>query len=284
MSKWNLIFDASRCNSCNNCVLATKDEYLFNRFEGYSDPAPQQGNLWFTLERHERGHAPQIDVTHYISACHQCADAPCITDDTSDAISQRADGIVMIDPAKAKGRRDLVEACPFGHIHWNEAENVAQKYSFDAHLLDNGWTQNRAAQVCPTEALSLAKLDDAAMRERAAREQLVPLAATAPARPRIWYRNAAALTSSFLAGTLVIRAGGTEDCAADIPVRLIASDGAVHEQRSDAFGDFKFDGLAGRGESYRLEAATPSGEPLFAANYDLDGSQWVGVIPLMPDK
>lgn len=280
MKKWQLIFDAARCNSCNNCVLATKDEYLFNRFEGYSECAPRQGSLWFTLDRHERGSAPQIDVTHYINTCHQCADAPCITDATRDALHQREDGIVMIDPVKAKGRSDLVDACPFGHIHWNEAEQVPQKYSLDAHLLDTGWTQTRAVQACPTQALTIVKLDDAVMQQQADRDGLVRPPSAAQARSRIWFKNVGALTHAFLGGTLVRFSETREDCVSGLVVRLIAPDGTVAEERSDAFGDFKFDGLAGAGESYQLEVLSPLGEPFLAGTFSLENSQWVGVITL----
>lgn len=280
MKKWQLIFDADRCNSCNNCVLATKDEYLFNRFEGYSESAPRQGNLWFTLNRHERGSAPLIDVTHYINTCHQCADAPCMTDATGGAIYQRDDGIVMIDPVKAKGRRDLVDACPFGQIHWNEKEQLAQKYCLDAHLLDSGWKEPRAVQACPTQALTIVKLDDEAMQQQAERDGLVRPPSAAQARSRIWFRNAGALTHSFLGGTLVRPSEGREDCASGLVVRLTGADGAGSEERSDAFGDFKFDGLSGAGETYRLEVISPSGEPIFAGSYSLNDSQWVGVITL----
>lgn len=280
MSKWQTVFDAARCNSCNNCVLATKDEYLFNRFDGYSAPAPRQGNLWLTLERHERGSAPMIDVTHYVSTCHQCVDAPCVNQATAGAITQREDGIVLIDPAKAVGRRDLVEACPFGHIHWNEAENVAQKYALDAHLLDRGWNQTRAVQACPTQALTMVKLDDAAMQQKATREGLMQPPSADGVRGRTWFRNASALRHGFLGGTLVTILGGQEDCAADTLVRLTGADGAVREARSDAYGDFKFDGLAGTGETYRLEVLSSGGAPLFATEYTLTESQWVGVIAL----
>ena len=52
---------------------------------------------------------------------------------------KRDDGIVLIDPVKAKGRQDLVDACPYGHIWWNEELKVPQAWPFDAHLLDQGW-------------------------------------------------------------------------------------------------------------------------------------------------
>ena len=31
---------------------------------------------------------------------------------------------MLIDPVKAKGRKDLVDTCPYGHIWWNEEYQV----------------------------------------------------------------------------------------------------------------------------------------------------------------
>ena len=69
---------------------------------------------------------------------------------------------------KAKGQKQLVDACPYGHIWWNEAEDVPQAWPFDAHLLDQGWQQTRGQQSCPTGAMRAVKLEDAEM-ERLAR-------------------------------------------------------------------------------------------------------------------
>lgn len=280
MSKWNLIFDTVRCNSCNNCVLATKDEYLGNRFEGYTEAAPKQGNLWLTLKRNERGSHPMIDVSHYIDTCHQCANPACITPATRDCVSQRADGIVMIDPVKAKGRRDLVDACPFGQIHWNEELGLPQKYSLDAHLLDAGWKEPRSVQVCPTQALTIAKLDDAAMAARAGREGLVQRNPESGAGQRIWYRHFDRVTQGFLGGTLVRMADGREDCVEGQSVRLIAPDGAHQATKSDAFGDFKFEKLSTAGQTYRLQVLHGDGSVIFDKEFALSASQWVGLIEL----
>ena len=69
------------------------------------------------------------------------------------AVAKRADGIVLIDPVKAKGRKDLVESCPYGHIWWNEEHKLPQAWTFDAHLIDHGWKQTRGQQSCPTAAM-----------------------------------------------------------------------------------------------------------------------------------
>ncbi len=84
--------------------------------------------------------------------CNQCDNAPCVAKGGG-AVKKRDDGIVLIDPDKAKGRKDLVDACPYGHIWWNEEHQVPQAWNFDAHLIDQGWQQTRGHQSCPTGAM-----------------------------------------------------------------------------------------------------------------------------------
>ncbi len=56
---------------------------------------------------------------------------------------RRDDGIVIVDPEKAAGRKDLVSSCPYRRIYWNEEQQVAQKCTMCAHLLDQGWKEPR---------------------------------------------------------------------------------------------------------------------------------------------
>ncbi|WP_428028150.1 4Fe-4S dicluster domain-containing protein [Altererythrobacter sp.] len=280
MTKWNLIFDVARCNNCNNCVLATKDEYLGNRFDGYSEPAPKLGDLWLTLKRHERGAAPMIDVSHYIETCQQCDDAPCINDATRDAISKRPDGIVVIDLEKAKGRKDFVQACPYGQIFWNEEQDLPQKWSFDAHLLDAGWAEPRCSQACPTQALTTVRLNDAEMARKAQAEGLVNLHPELGTKPRIWYRNFDRVTHAFLGGTVVTMSDNSEDCAEGVTVELSRDGAVVSTCLTDAFGDFKFEPLEAGGESYRLRILAKDGTELAIRDAPLETSRHIGVIAI----
>ena len=283
MSKWNLIFDVARCTSCNNCVLVTKDEYLFNRFEGYSEPAPRQGNLWLTLQRKERGKAPMMDVSHYISTCQQCDNAPCMSEKTKGAISKRPDGIVVIDPVAAKGRKDLVETCPYGQIFWNEELEVPQKWSFDAHLIDAGRKEPRCATACPTRAIEAVRVTDAEMAKMAETQELQQLRPELGTKPRIWYRNFDRVTAHFLGGTVVTVRDGVEDNAEGLEVQLVV-DGAVREScRTDAFGDFKFEPLPAPLEG-TLKVLSDDGRTLASLDFQLTESRHVGIIEIRDGK
>src|SRR5450631_2765016 len=119
MKKWNLIVDVAECHNCNNCFLTCQDEYVDNDIPGYSAPQPQHGHKWINILTTERGRYPIVDVAHVPVMCNHCDRAPCVAAGRG-AVKKRDDGIVIIDPQRAAGRKDLVDACPYGAIWWNE--------------------------------------------------------------------------------------------------------------------------------------------------------------------
>ncbi len=152
MKKWNMIIDVAECTNCQLCALSAMDEYVGNAWPGVAAPMPRHGHQWIDIKQKERGQAPMIDIAYAPTMCNHCDNAPCPAKG-GDAGKKRADGIVIIDPDKAKGRKDLVESCPYGHIWWNEELQLPQIWPFDAHLLDQGWQQTRGQQACPTGAI-----------------------------------------------------------------------------------------------------------------------------------
>src|SRR5215469_6348507 len=99
-------------------------------------------------------------------------------------VTKRRDGIVIIDPEQAKGQRQLVDACPYGHIWWNEELQLPQTWPFDAHLLDRGWHQTRGQQSCPTGAMRAVEVEDEDMARLAREEDLEVLKPELGTRPR----------------------------------------------------------------------------------------------------
>ena len=185
MNKWNLIIDVAECTNCNLCTLAAMDEYVGNEFPGYSAPMPKHGHKWINILQKERGQVPTVDVAFVPTLCNHCDNAPCVAKGGG-AVSKRGDGIVLIDPVKAKGRKDLVEACPYGHIWWNEELSLPQVWTFDAHLIDQGWKQTRGQQSCPTAAMRAICVDDDAMARLAAEQGLETFnPSSAPSRASI---------------------------------------------------------------------------------------------------
>lgn len=259
MKKWNLIVDVENCTNCNMCVLAVADEYVGNDWPGYAAEMPKHGHRWIDIERKERGQSPMVDVAFVPTMCQHCDDAPCLKVAKNGAVKKRADGIVLIDPVLAKGQKQIVEACPFGAVWWNEEKQIPQAWTFDAHLLDQGWKEPRAAQVCPTAAITAVKVEDAEMQRMVRAEELSVLNPEAATRPRVWYKNLYRYTHAFVGGTVAQQIDGITDCVAGAKIKL-SKDGRVFaEAVSDAYGDFKIDRVPVDSGMYTLEVAAASG-------------------------
>ncbi len=280
MKKWNLIVDVARCNNCNNCLIATKDEYAGNDFPGYSAPQPDLGTLWLTVKRHERGQAPMIDVSHYVETCNHCDNPACITDKTRDAVYKRPDGIVIIDPIKAKGRKDIVGTCPYGQIFWNDELQLPQKWTFDAHLLDNGWKEPRATQVCPTEAIRAVKLTDADMVQMVGEEHLAVQRPELGLKPRVYYKNYDRVGKGFIGGSLYTIVDGIEDCVEGVTVRLECNGQLIAETTTDIYGDFKFDGLTIDQSCYAIKVREDGNWKSIVDSVLLDRSHFIGAVAI----
>jgi Fe-S-cluster-containing dehydrogenase component len=314
MKKPHLVIDVALCQGCNNCFLACKDEHAGNDWPGYTRPQSPHGEHWIDIPCKERGQYPLIDVAYRPTLCTHCADAPCVAR-SEGAITKRSDGIVLIDPQKAAGRQDLVEACPYGMISWSEESSAPQKCTLCAHLLDNGWTKPRCAQVCGPGALSFVWETDAAFAERAEAEGIATLHPGSPERTSVCYKNLPRFDSCFIAGSVAVERAGIVDCAtgraatlkraggsqgvadggagagasggaggegtgdgAGAPGAAGSADGEVVQTVfTDAFGDFKFDGLKPGSGEYVVEIASNGHGPVRMA-VKLEASVNLGTI------
>jgi Fe-S-cluster-containing dehydrogenase component len=255
-----MIIDVAECTNCNLCTLATMDEYVGNDFPGYAAPMPRHGHRWINILQKERGQAPMIDIAYVPTLCNHCDDAPCIKAAKGGAITKREDGIVIIDPVKAKGQKQLVEACPYGHIWWNDELSLPQAWPFDAHLIDQGWQQTRGQQSCPTGAMKAIKVEDEVMTSIAVDQGLEIIRPDlAGTRPRVWYRNLWRYTKCFIGGSLSAEQNGVVDCVEGAKVRLVKDGRAVAETQSDNYGDFKFDRLDENSGAYTIEIEAAGG-------------------------
>jgi Fe-S-cluster-containing dehydrogenase component len=257
MSKWNLIIDVAECHNCHNCVVAAKDEFVGNEFAGYSAPHPAQGPGVIRIERRVRGSGHHVDAAYLPRLCNHCDDAPCVKAGGG-AVKKRGDGIVIFDPAACRGRRDLVDACPYGAVVWNDERQLPQTWFFDAHLLDAGWHEPRGATVCPTRALKAVKLDDAAMQARAEAEGLRTLQPELGTKPRVYYRHLERFDSVFVAGSVVAGAGLDTECVEGAVVDLLRDGRTVARADTDTFGDFRLDGLVPGSGRHDLSITHPA--------------------------
>ena len=264
MKKWNMIIDVAECTNCNLCTLATMDEYIGNDFPGYSASMPKHGHRWINILQRERGQVPMIDVAYVPTMCNHCDEAPCVAKG-GEAVKKREDGIVIIDPEKARWRRDLVETCPYGHIWWNEELQLPQIWTFDAHLLDQGWQQTRGQQSCPTGAMRAVKVEDDEMARVASEQELEVMKPEAGTKPRVYYRNLWRYSKCFIGGTVSTEANGLVDCVEGAEVRLLKDGAVAAETTTDNYGDFKFDKLDPNSGTYMVEVSAKGRKKSFQA-------------------
>jgi len=257
MEKWHMIIDVERCEDCNNCFLACRDEHEGNDWPGVSRPQTRHGQRWMNILRKERGKYPHIDVAYRPTPCMHCEDAPCVKASKGagklGAIYKREDGIVIIDPKETRGMRELVTSCPYGAIFWNEEEDLPQKCTFCAHLLDQGWKAPRCVQACPTGALRMVKVDEAEMARIADEERLTVLRPELDTAPHVYYKNLYRFDACFIAGSVAYESGGLTECAAGARVHLEKDGSTVAAVKADTFGDFKLDGFAENSGTFQLE-------------------------------
>ena len=252
-AKWNLVVDVANCTNCNNCTLAVQDEHVGNAFPGYAAEMPKHGHRWIDITRRERGQGTMTDVGYLPTMCQHCDDAPCMAAAQDGAVTKRPDGIVVIDPDKSRGQKQIVDACPYGAVSWNEELDIPQAWFFDAHLIDAGWTEPRCVDVCPTGALRSLKVDDAKMAKVAEDEGLEPLRPDLNTRPRVHYRNLWRYAKCFIGGTVSAERDGVVDCVEGARVVLRHAGEIVAETETDGFGDFKIDRLDPDSGDYTVE-------------------------------
>ncbi|MEG0758126.1 MAG: 4Fe-4S dicluster domain-containing protein, partial [Raoultibacter sp.] len=103
------VIDQKYCNGCYGCQIACKDEHCGNEWMPYQKAQPDTGHFWMKLQETTHGQVPKVNIEYRPYMCQQCDDPKCAV---CDAVIKRPDGLVTIDPVKAKGRKDIMEACP----------------------------------------------------------------------------------------------------------------------------------------------------------------------------
>lgn len=224
-----------------------------NDWPGYAASQPRHGHRWVNLLRKERGQHPIIDVAYLPTFCMHCDHAPCIKAAKEGAVFKRENGIVLIDPEKSRGQKNILEACPYQAIWWNEEKNIPQKCTLCAHLLDQGWKEPRCVQACPTGALRLVTVEDSEMLKIVASEQLEVLHPEYRTGPRVYYKNLYRFSRCFIGGSIASERNGIVDCAGGAEVSLIKDSKKIGQTLTDNYGDFKFDNLEENSGRYVIE-------------------------------
>lgn len=275
LTRYVMLVDITRCNGCFTCFLACKDEYWDNDYPSYSKGTPRFGINFLNVLKRERGEYPMADVNYLPYLCQHCGDAPCIDAAEDGAVYRRDDGIVIIDPEKAKGQDQIVESCPYDVISWNEELELPQKCTFCAHLLDEeDWDKPRCVQACPTKALRFGDADDpdSEVSELLDTGEFEPL--DEEREPCVYYKGLDSYEKDFVSGSVVIE--GEEECLEGADVSLYSGGECIDTSVTNAFGDFMIDGLE-TGNEYEVVVES-SGYEEFSESLVLEDSTHLGDI------
>jgi len=255
MAKYGMVIDLTKCVGCYNCFLTCRDEFAGNDYASFSAPQPMSGMNWIRLIEKERGQYPKVKVAYTPLTCMQCANPGCMKA-AKDGAVYRKDGIVMIDPVKAKGQKQLVDACPYRVIEWNEDLELPQKCNLCAHMLAKGEKEPRCVENCPVNALVFGDLDD----PNSEISKLVASGKTEVMHPEYGLGEQVhyiGLPRKFVAGTVVL--GDIDEVAQEAAVTLTGN-GETRSARTNGFGDFEFEGLADN-QDYTVKVEVPGYQP-----------------------
>lgn len=274
-----MIVNLEMCNGCKNCIIACKDEFVGNEYLPYSVSQPDTGHFWMQVDEKERGQLPRVKVSYTPRTCMLCEDAPCMKaakeSGVEGAVYRREDGIIIIDPVKARGNRKISESCPYGVIYWNEERQVAQKCTFCAHRTEKRMVP-RCVESCPTDALIFGDMDDMKSEISAVTKN----SAVMNLRPEFGIStrvNYIGLPKTFLAGSVFL--DDTDECAEGAIVSAKElSNGAVRSAKTNNYGDFELEGLVS-GKTYELMIESQGYEPK-VMQVKLDDGTFAGDIKL----
>lgn len=237
------VVDIDKCSGCHNCQIACKDEHCANDWMPYAKEQPNSGQFWMKVDQWDHGQVPKVRVEYLPQPCMHC-DNPACQKAVPEAVYKREDGLVIIDPEKSKGHRELVDSCPYGRIYYNDALDIAQKCTGCAHLVDEGKVPH-CVDLCATGALRFGDEEDFA-DEIANAEVLDP---DSGCGPRVYYLNRPHL---FIGGE--VWDPEANEIIENATITLTMPDGSARTTQTDDFGDFWFRRIDAGSYDLKVEA------------------------------
>ncbi len=278
MKKPGIAINSARCMACYACFMACKDEHC-GWDTALSKSEPELGQFWINIVEWERGdNERRIKTATVPTPCSHCDKPACLAAAKDGAVYKRPDGIVIIDPEKAKGQKQIVDACPVGAVYWNEQEQLPQKCTMCAELLDDpdypGF-EPRCVEACPNQALVFGDLadPDSEISRLIAENKVTQLECLGDMGSSVVHLN---IPSAFLAGTVAYPKELEEVCIGAHVVISCAETGERHEMDTNWAGDYEFEDLP-KGKSWTVEISFPSFKPVVYNDERTDHDHYVGI-------
>ena len=281
IKKPGIAVNTARCMACYACFMACKDEHC-GWDTALSKSQPEMGQYWMNIKEWERGdNERHIKTATVPTPCSHCANPACMAAAKDGAVYKRDDGIVIIDPDKAVGQKQIVDACPIGAIYWNEELQLAQKCTMCAELLDDpdypGF-EPRCVEACPNQALVFGDLADpeSNISKLIAANRVTPLEGLEGMETSVVHLN---VPTAFLAGTVAYPKELEEVCiGAKVKVTCVECND-VFETETNWAGDWEVENLP-RDKKFTVEITMDGFKPVVietATGVGTQADHYVGI-------
>ncbi len=149
IKNYGFVIDNRKCIGCHACSTACKSE----------NEVPL--GVYRTWVKYvETGKYPDTRRHFQVTRCNHCANPPCARICPTQAMFQRADGIVEFDNSVCIGCKACMQACPYDAIHIDPETKTAAKCNYCAHRTDIG-LEPACVVVCPEQAIIAGDMNDA---------------------------------------------------------------------------------------------------------------------------
>lgn len=224
MGKKIFVVDVAHCNGCHSCQIACKDENCEYAWAPYAAAQPETGQFWCKVDEIVHGSGNKVNIS-YIPKIGAQDDA--VAAYAPEVVQPREDGIIVIDPEKSKGRKDIAEK--FAGVYYNEELDICQGCTGCAHLLDDPegpLSVPRCVDACVIGALRFGDEEDFAGELEDA-VQLTP-------GSHVYYLN---YPKRWVAGQVYDAKANENIVGAKV---VLEGEGVTLETATDEFGDFWF--------------------------------------------
>lgn len=148
IKNYGFVIDNRKCIGCHACSVACKSE----------NEVPLSVNRTW-VKYVETGRFPDSRRHFQVTRCNHCANPPCVRICPTEAMYQRADGIVEFDNSVCIGCKACMQACPYDAIYIDPNTNTAAKCHYCAHRTEIG-LEPACVVVCPEHAIISGDMND----------------------------------------------------------------------------------------------------------------------------
>ena len=147
--RMTFFFDAASCSGCKACQIACKDRHDLEVGRLWRRVSEVAGGSW---EQDGTAWRNTVYAYHLSISCNHCERPICLEGCPTKAITQRSDGVVLIEKDHCLGCGYCGWLCPYSAPQFQTEGGFMSKCSFCVEDLDNG-IEPACVSACPVRAL-----------------------------------------------------------------------------------------------------------------------------------